>query len=132
LSKHGATRTIRFIRAGGVSVFVLASSRSPVPISDRARSSRLSVVEVEQTAESLATSNRANAIRVRGNAIHQGVVQISRHLFHPPPVRISADPNDFNPTALDVDREQHAVPDKAKQVLPNDTDAHFGGEGCDC
>ena len=45
------------------------SSPRPVPISDRTRSNRFSVVEVEQTAESLASSYRAKAILVWGNAI---------------------------------------------------------------
>jgi hypothetical protein len=45
----------------------------PVPISDRTRSSRFSVVEVEKSTESLATSDRANAVCVWGNAINQGI-----------------------------------------------------------
>jgi hypothetical protein len=47
----------------------------PVPISARTRSSRFSVVEVEQSTESLATSDRANAVCVWGNAINQGIPQ---------------------------------------------------------
>jgi hypothetical protein len=54
-----------------------------VPKRGRARSSSLSIVEIEQSTESLATSNRANAIRVRGNAINQGVVQSGSTLLAP-------------------------------------------------
>jgi hypothetical protein len=42
---------------------------------DRGCSSRLSIVEIEQSTASLATGNRANAIRVLENPINQGVVQ---------------------------------------------------------
>ena len=43
------------------------------------------------------------------------VQQISCHLLHPPPVWISADPNDLHRPAPDVDREKHVVPDKSEQ-----------------
>lgn len=38
------------------------------------------------------------------------VKQIPRHLHHPSPLRISADPNDLHRPAPDVDREEHVVP----------------------
>jgi hypothetical protein len=51
------------------------SSRSRrVPISDRTRSGRFSVVKAEQTAEPLASSNPAEAIRVLENSINQGIL----------------------------------------------------------
>ena len=49
--------------------------RRPVPKTDRTHSSRFSVAEAEQTAEPLATSNPAEAIRVLGNPIDQGILQ---------------------------------------------------------
>ena len=47
----------------------------PVPKLDRTRSSRFSAAEAEQTTESIATSNRAEAILVMENVINQGIVQ---------------------------------------------------------